>query len=140
MSKGNDYVELCKLLRKDSSCVLCQSNDKYTCAHALVKRYVNNDLNKLKKLKAESQSGSSYSQIFNQSISLCALLFSIFSVILSFDKDDRLLHLVLAISIIIILVAFIFIIIQNISIDQNLKYHNYLDIAIEDLEKELTSL
>lgn len=40
----------------------------------------------------------------------------------------------------IILVAFIFIIIQNISIDQNLKYHNYLDIAIEDLEKELTSL
>ncbi len=140
MSKETDYIKLCKSLCKDSPCILCQTDNKYVCAHTLVKRYVNNDLNKLKKLKAESQSGSSYNQIFNQSISLCALLFSIFSVILSFDKDDRLLHLVLAISIIIIMVTFIFIIIQNILIDRKLKYHNYLDLAIEDLEKELTSL
>lgn len=140
MSKETDYIKLCKSLRKDSPCILCQTDNKYVCAHTLVKRYVNNDLDRLKKLKAESQSGATYNEIFNQSISLCALIFSIFSAILSFDKDDRLLHLVLAISIIIIMVTFIFIIIQNILIDRKLKYHNYLDLAIEDLEKELTSL
>lgn len=140
MSKETDYIKLCKSLRKDSPCILCQTDNKYVCAHTLVKRYVNNDLDRLKKLKAESQSGATYNEIFNQSISLCALLFSIFSAILSFNKDDRLLHFALAISIIIIMVAFIVIIIQNILIDWKLKYHNYLDIAIEDLEKELTSL
>lgn len=141
MSKETDYIKLCKSLRKDSPCAPCQTDNKYVCAHILVKRYVNNDLNKLKKLKAESQSGATYNEIFNQSISLCALLCSIFSIILSFvEDDDRFLYLVLAISVIIIMVTFIFIIIQNILINQSLKYHNYLDIAIEDLEKELTSL
>lgn len=140
MSKETDYIKLCKSLRKKSPYILYQTDNKYICAHILVKGYVNNDLDRLKKLKAESQSGTTYNEIFNQSISLCALIFSIFSAILSFDKDDRLLHLVLTISIIIIMVTFIFIIIQNILIDRKLKYHNYLDIAIEDLEKELTSL
>lgn len=107
MSKETDYIKLCKSLRKDSPCILCQTDNKYVCAHRLVKGYVNNDLDKLKKLKAESQSGATYNEIFNQSISLCALIFSIFSAILSFDKDDRLLHLVPAISIIIIyIIAF----------------------------------
>lgn len=140
MSKETDYIKLCKSLRKKSPYILYQTDNKYICAHILVKGYVNNDLDRLKKLKAESQSGATYNEIFNQSISLCALVFSIFSVILSFIEDDFFLHLALAISMIIILVAFIFIIFQNISINQNLKYHNYLDIAIEDLEKELTSL
>ena len=140
MSKETDYIKLCKSLRKKSPYILYQTDNKYICAHILVKGYVNNDLDRLKKLKAESQSGATYNEIFNQSISLCALVFSIFSVILIFIEDDFFLHLALAISMIIILVAFIFIIFQNISINQNLKYHNYLDIAIEDLEKELTSL
>ena len=73
MSKETDYIKLCKSLRKDSPCILCQTDNKYVCAHTLVKRYVNNDLDRLKKLKEESQSGATYNEIFNQSISLCAL-------------------------------------------------------------------
>ena len=53
MSKETDYIKLCKSLRKDSPCILYQTDNKYVCAHILVKGYVNNDLDKLKKLKAD---------------------------------------------------------------------------------------
>lgn len=140
MSIETDYIKLCKSLCKDSPCILCQTDNKYVCAHTLVKRYVNNDLNKLKKLKAESMSIGLFNEDYEHSISLCALVFSTFVLFMNIVKMDPFKQNFVKESFIVILLAFINVIRKYILMKRTIEYHNYTDIAIEDLEKELTSL
>ena len=136
MSKETDYIKLCKSLRKDSPCAPCQANNKYVCAHTLVKRYVNNDLNKLRKLKAESMAIGLHDQDYEHSISLCTLIFSIFVLFKDIITMNFFEQCFLFIA---VLLAFLRVMIKRGIIEPKLKYHSYIDLAIIYVENELTA-
>lgn len=139
MSKKTDYIKLCKSLRKDSPCILCQTDNKYVCAHILVKGYVNNDLDKLKKLKADGLILADSKHNFDQSISLTSLIVAILTIVISMKESDVKILSIVSILFLVILCGFLICLIRNIIIGIVFKYHYYIDLAIEELEKELTS-
>lgn len=139
MSKETDYIKLCKSLRKDSPCILCQTDNKYVCAHTLVKRYVNNDLDKLKKLKAESMAIGLHDQDYEHSISLCTLIFSVFVLFKDIITMNFFEQCFLYILFIAVLLAFLHVMIKRAIIEPKLKYHSYIDLAIIYVENELTA-
>ena len=81
-----------------------------------------------------------FNENYEHSISLCALVFSTFVLFMNIVKMDPFKQNFVKESFIVILLAFINVIRKNILMKRTIEYHNYIDLAIEDLEKELTSL
>lgn len=141
----NDFEKICKRLNdsKKCGCFLCDAENEYICADNAVKTYVGEDKNKLYKLKGEAMVSNfgEYAAIILAALSVTLSVINTISTctIQLIENDNTGNKLIIIFSVIMMVIAAgvsIYAFIRILKFGFVNKWKGYIQVAVEQLEKE----
>lgn len=117
----------------------CKATNKVKCAQRIIKKHINGDKDELLKLKAQSKFGN-LEQMRNYNLALGAFFVSFIAMLVSIVLDSKvneaLTGRTLLIYILLVSVIAIIILKSNKKLRDMSIWNEYMNVAIEELEKE----
>jgi len=138
----NDYQRLRNAVKKcytKQSC-MCVGNNVMTCASQVVRKWVDGDKDKLLELKAQARNSdlnvqrNSITSTANMAIAMFTIYFT---VVVGMDAKPEDKVAILLLLLLMLLIIYLIVSIVNYSLRKIGIWNEYMNIAIEEVEKEL---
>ena len=144
--KVDDLIKLCDKLENCSKNKICNKNE-IVCTKAVLQSYINGDENKRLKLKAQIKQYEkgiyeSMTETLSQAVAVAALATSCISLIVSVTNKDIIAVDISAFVLILLSIVLMVVLIAKWGINKfgyRDKWKKYIEVVLEDMEKEKES-
>lgn len=145
--KVDDLIKLCDKLENCSKNEICYKN-KIVCTKAVLQSYINGDENKRLKLKAQIKQYEkgiyeSMTETLSQAVAVAALATSCISLIVSVTNKDIIAVDISVFVLILLSIVLMVVLIAKWGINKfgyRDKWKKYIEVVLEDMEKEKESV